>query len=184
MVSGTNLQRQQIRHTTNSCPRYNYFREDELHLFIHGDYASQVWNITVLHVHKWFAKATSWLHLFQLLSESKQEDGMLLLSKVIICLWCLWKSRNKMVFSRKQVPKTKVVSYSLVFLEQYIIFPNRRYPSRCLPPKVGFLMLNTYASYSTQGAGYGLMLQNHEGKVFKSGVGLLSQAGHAEVMTI
>lgn len=46
-------------------------------------------------------------------------------------------------------------------------------------------MLNTDASFSSTGAGYGFVLQNHEGNVLRSGAGPLSDIAseqHQEIM--
>lgn len=60
-------------------------------------------------------------------------------------------------------------------------------PTRWIPPAMGWLMLNTDAAYHQSGSSYGFVLQDHEGKVLKSGVRPLeciTTAEHAELMAL
>lgn len=116
------------------------------------------------------------------------------LSKIIICLWGLWRARNDWTFSQLHKDGSTMIRRSLEFLSSYesavkgddsSSISVGRVSVRWRAPGSTTFKLNTDVSYTTSGAGYGFVLRDHTGHPLVSGAGKLSHitsAEHGEVM--
>lgn len=182
-------------HQQLNCLQCHVVPEDDVHLFLQCPYTKQAWTHTDCFSSEFLSKATSWLHLFHLILETLPEypDA---LPKFIMCLWGLWTSRNQLVFAGKHLEASDSILKALCFLRAFQSqnSPASRPPkpipssrSHWFPPDPGWIMLNTDASYSSAGSGFGFVLRDQSGKVLKSGAGPLDciqSVEHAELLAI
>lgn len=194
LATGLNLTRRRIK-ASGCCPRCPTVVEDDHHLFFHCPFAKLVWRESHLFPYKLLSAAQSWLQFFQIVAEHSPEHPNLL-SKIIICLWGIWRARNDLIFNHKNHLPQRIATTALDYLSSFQVaspdssVPKLRgcdHPTRWLPPANASLKLNTDGSFLSNRAGYGFVLRNHEGRVLKSGSGPLlyaTSAEHAEVMAL
>lgn len=192
LAIGINLHRRQIKQNT-SCSRCSDPYETDLHIFFFCPYAKAAWKAHSLYPFKYLHKATSWLHFFQLMVDD-HNGSLTVLSQIIICLWGLWGARNAWIFSGTQTLGSVVLRQSLDFLSSFqdAAGVDNRQDAKARDTNLywrvlaeGCLKLNTDASYSTYGAGYGFVLRDHSGNLILTRAGNLlkiSSAEHDEIL--
>lgn len=99
----------------------SHLNEDDLHIFIKCEFATLVWNELGFNPDRYLRKVTSWLQLLYAISEDQNLHNFNL-EKFLVCLWGLWKARNRVIFSRKRPELQEVVTSSLDFLNAFWIF--------------------------------------------------------------
>lgn len=83
--------------TFGRCLRCFAEVEDDHHLFLHCSYAMEGWLKIDFFPYQLLPKATSWLHLFRLISDDGPKESNNL-DRFVMGLWGLWIARNRLVF--------------------------------------------------------------------------------------
>lgn len=83
--------------TFGRCLRCFAEVEDDHHLFLHCSYAMEGWLKIDFFPYQLLPKATSWLHLFRLISDYGPKESNNL-DRFVMGLWGLWIARNRLVF--------------------------------------------------------------------------------------
>lgn len=117
LATGVNLHRRQIKRTA-CCMRCSDPIKSDIHIFFMCPYAKAAWQTYPSSPFQYFKQSTSWLHFFHTIVELHQ-DSYTELSKIIICLWGLWRARNDWIFSRVHREGGEVICRSLGFLSSF-----------------------------------------------------------------
>ena len=179
------------------CPMCSMDIEDSDHIFMHCPMAQKVWDMAVQH--QWIP-SQPFVHYGTPLREALHllaQNHYPRLSRVVLLLWSLWKSRNAFIFRREvptpmgtllrakrnwaewmlhtasSVPTSSLSSITPLHLPQ----SNRNHSLiRWQLPHGGFIKLNFDGSKSVTGAAAGFVLRSWQGGFIKGGSRFLENA--------
>ena len=182
-------------HLDPLCPACNTALEDTDHIFLQCPLAQKVWDMAV--AHKWlpsipFAHPAATLQDgLQSLSHNPHSQ----LSRIVLILWSIWKSRNALIF-RNVVPspmgtvlraKRNWAEWKLRTTHSSV--PSSTPGSHNLPsqarsshhirwklPYGGFIKINFDGSHSSAGAAAGFVLRNWKGGFIMAGSRFMENA--------
>jgi len=182
-------------HLDPFCPACNNALEDTDHIFLQCPLAQKVWDMAV--AHKWlpsipFAHPAATLQDgLQSLSHNPHSQ----LSRIVLILWSIWKSRNALIF-RNVVPspmgtvlraKRNWAEWKLRTTHSSV--PSSTPGSHNLPsqarsshhirwklPYGGFIKINFDGSHSSAGAAAGFVLRNWKGGFIMAGSRFMENA--------